>query len=286
MKNHKEAGFFGVAIVAGAALAGCGGGNGTANGLSGIPNANRIGLTATNGIVLFNNSDPTQVSSVIDIIGLQPGERIIALDERPSTGQLYGLGDSSRLYRINTSNGTATQVGNQFNALLQGISFGFDFNPVVDLIRITSSGGQNMRINPDTGEVIDGDINTNGLQTDNDLQYAAGDSGFGLQPNIVAIAYTNSVNGANTTELFGIDASRDVLVRISQPNNGVLTTVGPLGVNTDNQIGFDIVGNSGTGLAVLEINGDARLFSINLSTGAATAIGDLGNSSIISVSSL
>ncbi|HVF31180.1 MAG TPA: DUF4394 domain-containing protein, partial [Pyrinomonadaceae bacterium] len=109
------------------------------------------GVTTANALVRFDSATPGTVSTIGVISGLQPGESIVGIDFRPSNGQLYGLGSTSRLYTINITNGVATQVGSAGAFTLSGTDFGFDFNPVVDRIRITSNTGQNLRINPDNG---------------------------------------------------------------------------------------------------------------------------------------
>ena len=45
------------------------------------------------------------------ITGLVGGEPVVAIDFRPATGTLYALSGGSRLYSIDTTTGTATQVG-------------------------------------------------------------------------------------------------------------------------------------------------------------------------------
>jgi hypothetical protein len=71
---------------------------------------------------------------------------------------------SSRLYLINTQTGATTAVGaDPFTPGLQGTAFGFDFNPTAgtaSLIRVVSDAGQNLRLNPDLGTVVDSDPNT------------------------------------------------------------------------------------------------------------------------------
>jgi hypothetical protein len=124
--------------------------------------------------------------------------------------------------------------------LLDGNSFGFDFNPTVDRIRVVSNAGQNLRLNPDTGQIVDSDPNTPGVQSDSDLAYATGDSNQGQSPNVVGSAYTNNVAGATTTTLYGIDSALDILVTQNPPNNGTLNTVGALGVNATGVVGFDV----------------------------------------------
>ena len=60
------------------------------------------------------------------------------------------------------------------------------------------------------------------------------------------------------------------------PNAGALTTVGALGIVPDAaDIGFDIT-PAGLAYALVQIAGVPRLYTINLSTGAATLVGTLG----------
>jgi hypothetical protein len=59
-------------------------------------------------------------------------------------------------------------------------------------------------------------------------------------------------------------------------NAGILTTVGPLGVDATSAGGFDIVGTmGGTAYAILSDSpsGKPTLYTIDLTTGAATRVG-------------
>ena len=117
-----------------------------------------FGVTTTNTLVTFASDSPGMVRTSVPITGLQPNEQIIAIDIRPATGQLYGLGSSNRLYVISTVSGAARMAGSEaFSPPLAGTSFGFDFNPVADRIRVTSNTGQNFRLNPFTGQVAAND---------------------------------------------------------------------------------------------------------------------------------
>src|SRR4030095_14815219 len=92
----------------------------------------------------------------------QGGENVLGIDFRPATGELYGLGSTSRLYRIGIANGAAVQVGaGPFSPLLSGTDFGFDFNPQSDRIRVVSDAEQNLRLNPDNGTIAGVDTNLN-----------------------------------------------------------------------------------------------------------------------------
>ena len=139
-----------------------------------------------------------------------------------------------------------------FIPALAGTNFGFDFNPTVDRIRVTSDAEQNLRLNPDDGAVTGVDAN---------LAYAAGDPGAGTTPNVAGSAYTNSFAGAGSTTLFDIDNARHALVIQNPPNDGTLTTVGALGTSND-AVAFDIgEGNVGYGVLNEEQTGKASTAS-------------------------
>jgi hypothetical protein len=213
---------------------------------------------ATNNLLIFSPAMPgTPVSK--SIAGLQAGETLLGLDFRPVNGQLYGLGSTSRLYTINTSNGMATAVGAvPFTIPLSGTSFGFDFNPSVDRVRIVSNTGQNFRVHPETGLAVtpaDGNLNPG-------------------TPAVSAAAYNNNFAGTTVTTLFDIDATTDKLFMQNPPNNGTLVEVGSLGINIELTNGFDIGSTSNTAMALLTVGSVTKLYSINLTTGAATALAD------------
>ncbi len=227
------------------------------------------GLTVTNTLVTFDSATPGAVSAPVAITGLGAGEFLVAIDRRPATGQLYGLGSASHLYVINTVTGSATQVGSSGAFTLNGTAFGFDFNPTVDRIRVTSTTTQNLRLNPNDGTLA---------ATDSALAYATGDANFGATPRIVGSAYTNNFSGAVTTTLYDIDSNLDILATQLPPNNGTLNTVGALGFNTSDLVGFDISGLTGTAFASLTAPGapSSSLFTVNLATGAGTLVGTIG----------
>ena len=213
------------------------------------------------GITLdkFSTSSPSYVKKSVQVSGLQFGEKLIAIDFRPATGQLYGVGSLSRIYVINLSTGVARMIGTTpFTPAINGTIVGFDFNPTVDRIRLITNNGQNLRINPETGAVaaVDGNININGQPG----------------PMLAAAAYENSVAGAVTTTLYSIDLVSKKLYRNNPPNAGTLEEVGSLGLNISGEGGYDIDGKSNTGLAVFKVNGQTTLFSVNDETAATTVL--------------
>ncbi|HEX8181670.1 MAG TPA: DUF4394 domain-containing protein, partial [Pyrinomonadaceae bacterium] len=228
-------------------------------------NATLYGVTAAGNLVRFSSATPGTIDASVAITGLQTGETILGMDTRPATRQLYALGSTGRIYVVNPVTGAARQVSTVAVAL-NGASFGVDFNPTVDRLRIVSDADQNLRVNVDTGATT----------VDTPLNYAVGDVAVGANPNVVGIAYTNNVAGATTTTLYGIDSARDVLVTQNPPNNGTLNSVGNgLPTDTSNVVGFDIT-DSGAALAVLNVGGVSQLHTINLTTGRATLVGNVG----------
>jgi hypothetical protein len=212
----------------------------------------------------FDSATPGTITSNVQVTGLQTGETLLGIDFRPATGALYALGSTSRLYELNTTTGAAKLIGpGAFTPALSGTRFGFDFNPTVDRIRVTSDADQNIRLNPDTGAVA---------ATDTNLQFAAGDPHAGANPNVVGSAYSNNFAGATVTVLYDIDSGVDALVIQNPPNGGTLNTVGALGIDASNDVGFDISGVTGAAYATISPN----LYSINLQSGLATLIGVIG----------
>jgi hypothetical protein len=240
-------------------------------------------VNTDNNLLSFDSATPQTPTSGVFISGLQPGESVQAIDFRPATGQLYALGSTSRLYTLNTVTGAATPVGGVFSTPLSGTAFGFDFNPVVDRIRVVSDTDQNFRLDPTTGALIGPDTN---------LAYAAGDPNAGANPNVVGVAYDRNFASSTTTTLYGIDtngATFDRLVRIGSPdgtplspNSGQVFTVGSLGVNVSNLLGFDIRGTGvgepdGVAYAAMQQlpGGVSQLYTINLTTGLASLVGTI-----------
>jgi Domain of unknown function (DUF4394) len=256
--------------------------------------------TSRNELISFNAGRPGVILTRAALTGMQPGERLAGIDFRPANGKLYGLGTTFRLYIIDSATGAATIVssGTQWFKLL-GTEIGFDFNPIVDRIRVVSDRGENLRLHPDTGAVVDADPARNGLQIDVTLRYDDEDQNAGRLPRITGAAYTNSgVNDAKATTNYAIDAILGVLVTQGQregtspayppatPNTGLLFTVGALGVQPDGAVSFDIAHGAASGAASKTgIGGTAfasfiplgknttHLYQINLATGAATEVG-------------
>jgi len=225
-------------------------------------------VTTTNNLIQFDSSTPGTLVDSIPITGLQLGEQVLGIDFRPANAQLYALGSTSRLYQLNPDTGVVTIVGAPGAFTLSGTEFGFDFNPQVDRIRVVSNVDQNFRINPNNG-VLAG--------SDTALQYAAGDSNDGMNPNVVASGYTNNFAGTTSTTLYGIDSNLNVLVTQVPPNFGTLNTVGSLGVDISALASLEIIaGNLALGAFAADGASTSQLYQVSLATGAATLVGTIG----------
>jgi hypothetical protein len=222
---------------------------------------------------------------------------LVGIDFRPaglaSANALYGLGvgggdvGSGQLYTIDTRTGVATPVGPRFGSptvTLTGASFGFDFNPTVDRIRVVNDAGQNFRLNPDTGVVV---------AIDGTLAYAAaGDPNSNQTPAVTAVAYTNpdaeplvapdNAGNLTNTVLYDIDTARgadtgntggDVLAIQVPPNAGTLNTVGRIRFDSGLITGFDIGPDSEALVLLQRSDSSSRLFRIDLVSGSVKGWG-------------
>lgn len=247
-----------------------------------------IGLAPDNILVRFD-TDSRKSNSPLRVTGIGSGDDLQCIDFRPANGKLYGLTDADKIYTINLRTGAATFVSTLSLSFNGGFQSGCDFNPVVDRLRVVGSNDQNFRINVDTGAVAPF-TGTPASTSDQPLAYATTDTNAGVDPNITGSAYLNSFPGAaspvgvtppnRTTVLYGIDYDLNVLVTQAPPNDGTLNTVGPLGINFDPIGGFDIY-SPRAGQNVAFALSSNIVYTINLSTGAATRLGEMSRSGFI-----
>ncbi|MEO6093885.1 MAG: DUF4394 domain-containing protein [Novosphingobium sp.] len=259
MRKHLRAGFFACGLLSGSNIA-------LAQSVQTVANGNVL--------VTVSPTAPGTVISSIPLSGIGAGQVVTGIDYRPASPRiLYAISNIGQIYAVNARTGVASAVGTPPLPTIGNP--GFDFNPTVDRIRINTQTRQNFRANPDTGALA---------AVDGNLAYAAGDPLAGAIVNVAGAAYTNSFAGATTTTLYVID-TRGALApaqlatqgnAVVSPNSGTLFSIGSTGVTTLGDVGFDI-DRGGAALATLT-NPSTRvtsLYSINLTTGAATLLGTL-----------
>jgi hypothetical protein len=246
-----------------------------------------VALDGRNRLFAFDSNVPAIVTSRLAINGLARRERLVDIDVRPATGGLIAFSNQGRTYAVDPATGLATLVGQTSIELNRRGVIGIDFNPTVDRLRIVNTRGENLRLNPDDGQIVDADVDLAGVQFDAPLAYASTDVNAARTAAISGIAYTNSERSVvpTTTTLYGIDTATDNLVTIgspdgtTSPNTGQVFTVGSLGVDARDPVAFDIAttGATNTAYAAFRARGQRlSLYTIDLTTGAATNVGTLG----------
>ncbi len=217
-----------------------------------------VALTGDATLTIFDTKT-LQAGQSMPIKGVNG--RIAGIDMRPSDGMLYALAADGTVYTVDAKSGQATMKVKLEQMLPANAKATVDFNPAADRLRVIGSDGTSLRANVDDGKVT----------KDGSLKYAEGDKAAGKVPMVTAGAYSNSMKGAKETVLYDIDSAMGTFLRQAPPNDGVLTTIGSLGVKAET-IAFDIATDAGgrnTGFAIV---GDT-LHTVDIASGAATMVG-------------
>ena len=200
-----------------------------------------------------------KVTGKADIKG---AANVVGIDVRPADGMLYAVTADGGIYTVDVKTGAAT-MKSKISEGLKGTITVVDFNPAADRLRVITSDGANLRINVDDGKTT----------VDGALKYKDGDAQAGKTPKVIAGAYTNSSNPKPAaTALYDIDEAGHLLSQ-APPNDGVLNTIGMLGIKLDGPVAFNIVAKGEDNAAWLVTGG--TLYSVDLKTGKATAAGKI-----------
>jgi hypothetical protein len=204
----------------------------------------------------------------------------------PQTGIATPLGTSGTFVAADGT--TPVLIGNG-----TGTSFGIDFNPTVDRVRVVTHTGLNFRVNPNNGAPVDGNLNNAaappaGINTDGLINGLPVDS-----TGVAGAAYTNSYGqplGVGFTTQYALDSVSDLLFAQVPPNSGTLVggvplTVNGLKIDFTAVNGFDIPSDvqvtasntpaNGTAYAALMVGNVQMLYAIDILTGRTTAMGSL-----------
>jgi hypothetical protein len=224
-----------------------------------------VAIRADNTLAFFDSTSPSAITSTKPIVGLLAGETIIGADLRPAGQTLFVVTSNARVAELDANTGTLGIRGS-FGAPVTGV-FGVDFNPTVDRIRVVNDADQNFRLNPDSGAI------------------AGTDTALTPSGDTVAAAYDRNTAGATVTTLFVIDSTSNQLLRQGgadgnpSPNGGVLTSIGALGVDPVGDVSFEIT-SGGTAYAAMNVGGATGLYTVNLTSGAATSLGNIGTGQV------
>jgi hypothetical protein len=230
-------------------------------------------------LVRFESQTPSTIDAAAFISGIGPSERIVAIDFRPRTGQLYGVAattgaqDLLRVFTIDPHSGVATLVpGSSSIPVTFSTAYSASFNPTVDRLRVVNGADENLRINPNNGFRADSPTNDTDLSPPTSA--------------VTAIAYDRPFDtgfaSANRTTLFGLATATDSRVTIGgldqspSPNLGVVQNSQPLGEAPAGDAGYDIDAD-GDHYATF-FNGVANGFwFLDTATGDAQLLGGTGS---------
>jgi hypothetical protein len=221
-------------------------------------------LTEDGRLLVFSATAPEAATARV-VRG--SGDPLSGIDYRPANRLLYGVTTASEVYTIEPETGAAELVSTLTRPFDGETRSGVDFTPLADRLRLVSHDGQNLRINVEVGATA----------IDGPLVYSTGDPNHGERPEIAAVAYTKNLAETPATEMYDVDSRLDILVRQEPPNDGILYTVGPLGVDFPVKAGFEIVSDpSGAEVAFAAFRD--QLYRIDLATGRAVRAGTIGGS--------
>ena len=238
-----------------------------------------VGLTADQRLVRFRECSPDRVNTIGAVAGLQGADTmLVGIDYRVQDGKLYGVGNGGGVYTIDDTTAVLTFV-NAVTEPLAGTSFGVDFNPAADRLRIVSDTGQNLRHNVNGTTIVDAPLTA---MSGTNVVTATG---------IVGAAYTNNDMDSDTaTSLFDLDVAAD-RVALQSPPNGIpgaaaanVVPTGNLTIDAQSPAGFDVytrlergVAVDNLGFASFRVNGTPAVYRMICLTGEALFIGGLGD---------
>ncbi len=213
----------------------------------------------------IDSAAPGQATAA-PIHGLQPGESLVAIADRPVSGTdsrevLCGLSSAQRLYEIDPGPSAATATNSVQLTGLSGSGYSLAFDPTSNLARVVTQDGNNFSV----------DLATDKATLHTALQFV--DTTLS-GPSIAAIAYGSG--GA----LYAEDNNQKAVFQLGKPSagdspdNGNLYTVGQVGFNHTLNVGFaiDSGGNAYAALENLDASTREILYAVNLNTGHATPV--------------
>jgi hypothetical protein len=229
--------------------------------------ASAAGMTGASGTAVGLVGDATLVvidvaeAGVIRTLKVEGVNKLLGIDMRPSNKMLYGVGENGVVVTIDPMTGQARPVAKLDTTLNPGVGAIVDFNPVADRLRFMGTDGTNLRVDVDAGKVT----------VDGKLAFEEADMHKGEMPRIVAAAYTNAAGKPEKTAMYDIDAKIGALIQQTKPNDGVLKSIGKLGVELGASVAFDIQTTAdGKNTAWLVTAG--KLHTVALDTGKATMV--------------
>jgi hypothetical protein len=209
------------------------------------------GLDTGGQLVTFglDNADSSATTKAITGVG---SDTLVDIDFNPANSALYAFAASGRVYTVDVNSGAASVNTTPLTALTIVKT---DFNPAANRVRVFDGAANNFRLTVTPGPATSptGTVTADG----------------GALPT--------------ATVLYSVDASTNTLnmhssAALSTPagNFSTVSTVGGLGLTLGSNVGFDIVTKGGVNTAYL--SNDRALYTVNLTSGAATRVATVNTS--------
>jgi len=189
--------------------------------------------------------------------------RIAGFDVRPADGLLYGIAGNGEIYTLDIKSGQTQKKSKLSAPWPPGVTTTIDFDPASDRLRVMGSNKANVTVTVDDGKV----------SVEAPHRFKEGDVNAGKTPKVIAGAFSEATKGAHSPVLYVVDATTKSLLKQDPPNDGLLSTIGPLGVTLTEPVAFNIVTTGERNDAMLTSGG--VLFAVNLGTGKATSVGKI-----------
>ena len=243
-------------------------------------------------LIAFDTATPA-TSTATTITGVETGEKLVGIDFRAQDDALYALGvnataNTATLYTLDTATGEATAVGTPgaiaFVDAVGGVvdlpdasaGYSIDFNNVTDRLSVVTKSGLNFRVDPSTGNPVDGDTGLAGTVAGTNPDGAINGLPAG-STGVVGTAFATDPAQPGVATQYTLDAGSDALFTQDATKSGTqsgrvnLAGKSNAALNFTAVGGFDIAG--GVGVAALTAGGSTHLYQINLATGATTDLG-------------
>lgn len=237
------------------------------------------GLTMSNNLIRYWETDPSSSVTIGSISGTLPGHTLHGIDFRPADANLYAistnsLGTVGQLYSVNLTTAELSVIGTGFtlNNNTAANQLSMKFIPTQDQLRLVTSGGQNYRINPTTGLMI---------QEDSSLNPGS--------PFIAGLGHSNNFVETTTTTLYAVEVRNGTIHLVTiggldgnpSPDAGQVFSIGSTGlVPSSNRISFGLEQDDNPffldqAFLVADIPGFSgdSLYIMDLSNGTVSRIG-------------
>lgn len=251
---------------------------------AGSPPETVSAITVDHRLIRFDVLVPSKILSNRPLVGLHSQDRVLCITPAGAQGWLV-LGASGQLYRLAPETARLTALGSPAILTGGGREYGMALNQEANVLRVISDSGLNLRLLPETGAMIDSDPRRPGIQPDPPLQVSTGSAAWiAKSAQIAAITPL----GAGASGLWAVDRGLGWLLKLppGQPGaeNTGLQPVGPLGTGPLDRAAVVRSPRDGTLYASLALRADPgrrlppKWFKIHSQTGAATALGAIGDS--------